>query len=392
MGKEILSFLKQGIEDLESKGLYKNIQTIESQQGAWIKIKGEEVLNFCSNNYLGFAADPRVKEATKKAIDSYGVGPGAVRTIAGTMTIHEELEEELARFKGAEAVLVLQSGYKANIATIPALVGKDDVIISDELNHASIIDGARLSRAKVKVYAHNDVESLERILQEVDAPRKLVITDGVFSMDGDLAPLKEVAELAEKYGAISYVDDAHGEGVLGRSGRGIVDHFDLHGQVDVEVGTFSKAFGVMGGCVAGSKELINYLKQVARPFTFSSALTVPDTAATLAAVRILSESGELVEKLWANGDYFKKGLKEAGFDIGKTETPIVPIMVGDAQKSADFSKKLLEEKIFVQSIGFPLVAIGKARLRVMISATHSREDLDFALEKITKVGKELELI
>ncbi len=392
MNKNVLSYLREGIDELKKEGLYKDIQTLESEQGAWIEIKGQKVLNFCSNNYLGFAADERIKKAAREAIERYGVGPGAVRTIAGTMRIHEELEEKLADFKGAEAVLVLQSGYNANIATIPALVGKNDTIISDELNHASIIDGARLSRAKIKVYPHNDVDALEEILKEDEAPRKLIITDGVFSMDGDIAPLPEITALAEKYGAISYVDDAHGEGVLGRSGRGIVDHFDLHGRVDVEVGTFSKALGVMGGCVAGSALLIEYLKQKSRPFTFSSALTVPDTAATLAAVEILSQSGELVEKLWENGRYFKAGLVEQGFDTGKTQTPIVPVMIGDAQKSADFSKMLLSEKIFAQSIGFPLVAIGKARIRVMISATHSREDLDFALAAFKKVGRSLGII
>lgn len=392
MNKNVLSYLREGIDELKKEGLYKDIQTLESEQGAWIEIKGQKVLNFCSNNYLGFAADERIKKAAREAIERYGVGPGAVRTIAGTMRIHEELEEKLADFKGAEAVLVLQSGYNANIATIPALVGKNDTIISDELNHASIIDGARLSRAKIKVYPHNDVNALEEILKEDEAPRKLIITDGVFSMDGDIAPLPEITALAEKYGAISYVDDAHGEGVLGRSGRGIVDHFDLHGRVDVEVGTFSKALGVMGGCVAGSALLIEYLKQKSRPFTFSSALTVPDTAATLAAVEILSQSGELVEKLWENGRYFKAGLVEQGFDTGKTQTPIVPVMIGDAQKSADFSKMLLSEKIFAQSIGFPLVAIGKARIRVMISATHSREDLDFALAAFNKVGRSLGII
>ncbi len=392
MNKNVLSYLREGIDELKKEGLYKDIQTLESEQGAWIQIKGQKVLNFCSNNYLGFAADERIKKAAREAIERYGVGPGAVRTIAGTMRIHEELEEKLADFKGAEAVLVLQSGYNANIATIPALVGKNDTIISDELNHASIIDGARLSRAKIKVYPHNDVDALEEILKEDEAPRKLIITDGVFSMDGDIAPLPEITALAEKYGAISYVDDAHGEGVLGRSGRGIVDHFDLHGRVDVEVGTFSKALGVMGGCVAGSALLIEYLKQKSRPFTFSSALTVPDTAATLAAVEILSQSGELVEKLWENGRYFKEGLVKQGFDTGKTQTPIVPVMVGDAQKSADFSKMLLAEKIFAQSIGFPLVAIGKARIRVMISATHSREDLDFALAAFNKAGRSLGII
>ncbi len=387
-----MDFIDRDLQELKDEGLYKNIQTLEGAQGAWVQIKGEKVLNFCSNNYLGFAADPRIKEAAKKAIDKYGVGPGAVRTIAGTMTIHKELERELAEFKGVEATLVLQSGFSANLAAIPALADKGDTIISDELNHASIIDGSRLSRAAKKVYPHNDMDGLEKVLKETPEGKKLIICDGVFSMDGDIAPLPEIVELAEKYGAMTYVDDAHGEGVVGRAGRGIVDHFNLHGRVDVEVGTFSKALGVMGGVIAGSKNLIEYLIQKARPFTFSSALTVPDTAATLEAVRILSESGELVEKLWENARYFQKGIKEIGLNTGLTETPITPVMIGEAHQAADFSRRLLEEKIFAQAIGFPLVARGKARIRVMISATHSKDDLDFALEKFKKIGKELNLV
>ncbi len=387
-----MDFIGQELQKLKEEGLYKEIKTLESSQGAWVQIKGEKVLNFCSNNYLGFAAHDRIKEAAKKAIDRYGVGPGAVRPIAGTMTIHEELEKELAEFKGAEATLVLQSGFCANLAAIPALAEKGDTIISDELNHASIIDGSRLSRANKKVYPHNDMEGLEKVLQETPEGKKLIITDGVFSMDGDIAPLPEIVELAEKYGAMTFVDDAHGEGVVGRSGRGIVDHFDLHGRVDVEVGTFSKALGVMGGVIAGSRELIEYIIQKGRPFTFSSALTVPDTAATLEAVRILSESDELVEKLWDNARYFQKGIKEIGLDTGVTETPITPVMIGEAHQAAEFSKRLLEEKIFAQSIGFPLVPRGKARIRVMISATHSKSDLDFALEKFKKIGRELKLV
>ncbi len=387
-----MDFIDRDLQELKDEGLYKDIKTLEGAQGAWVQIKGEKVLNFCSNNYLGFAADPRIKEATKKAIEKYGVGPGAVRTIAGTMTIHKELEEELAKFKGVEATLVLQSGFMANLAAIPALADKGDTIISDELNHASIIDGSRLSRANKKVYPHNDMEGLEKVLKETPEGKKLIITDGVFSMDGDIAPLPEIVELAEKYGAMTFVDDAHGEGVVGRDGRGIVDHFNLHGRVDVEVGTFSKALGVMGGVIAGSQKLIEYLVQKARPFTFSSALTVPDTAATLEAVRVLSESGKLVEKLWDNARYFQEGIKEIGLDTGVTETPITPVIIGEAHQAAEFSKKLLEEKIFAQAIGFPLVPRGKARIRVMISATHSKSDLDFALDKFGKIGKELKLV
>ncbi len=392
MNGEKMKFIDRELQQLKDEGLYKDIKTLEGAQGAWVQIKGEKVLNFCSNNYLGFAADPRIREAAKQAINDFGVGPGAVRPIAGTMTIHNQLEKELAEFKGVEATLVLQSGFSANLAAIPALADKGDTIISDELNHASIIDGSRLSRADKKIYPHNDMQGLEKVLQETPEGKKLIITDGVFSMDGDIALLPEIVELAEKYGAMTFVDDAHGEGVVGRAGRGIVDHFNLHGRVDVEVGTFSKALGVMGGVIAGSKKLIEYLVQKARPFTFSSALTVPDTAATLEAVRILSESGELVEKLWDNARYFQEGIREIGLDTGMTETPITPVMIGEAHQASQFSKRLLEEKIFAQAIGFPLVARGKARIRVMISATHSRSDLDFALEKFQKIGKEQQLI
>lgn len=392
METKTLNFIQPELQELKDKGLYKNIRTIESAQGAWVEIDGRKVLNFCSNNYLGFAAHERIRNAAKAAIDRYGVGPGAVRTIAGTMTLHEELERELAEFKGVEACLTVQSGFSANLCAIPALVGKGDTIVSDELNHASIIDGARLSRAKIKVYPHNDMEGLEKVLQEDLEGRVLVISDGVFSMDGDIAPLPGIVKLAKKYGAMTYVDDAHGEGVLGRAGRGIVDHFGLHGQVDVEVGTFSKALGVMGGCIAGSAEIVEYIKQKARPFTFSSALTVPDTAATLEAVRILNQSGELVERLWENARIFKAGLQELGFNTGVTETPITPVMIGDARDSSDFSRHLFEEGIFATTIGFPLVAHGKARIRVMLSAAHSREDLDFALKIFGKVGREMQLI
>jgi glycine C-acetyltransferase len=387
-----LHFIEPELNELKEKGLYKNIRTIQSPQGAWVEIEGRKVLNFCSNNYLGFAADERIKEAAKAAIDKYGVGPGAVRTIAGTMTIHEELERELADFKGVEACLTVQSGFNANLCAIPALVGKGDTIVSDELNHASIIDASRLSRAKIAVYPHNDMEALESVLKSDLQGRVLIVTDGVFSMDGDIAPLPDIVKLAEKYGAMTMVDDAHGEGVLGRSGRGIVDHFGLHGKVDVEVGTFSKALGVMGGCIAGSAAIIEYIRQKARPFTFSSALTVPDTAATLAAVRVLQQSGELVERLWDNAKIFRVGLQQLGFDTGVTETPITPVMIGDARSSSEFSKRLFAEGIFATSIGFPLVAEGKARIRVMLSAAHSREDLDFALSVFGKVGKDMKLI
>ena len=389
MGK--LDFLVDEVEALKREGLYTTIRTIGSPQGAWIVVDGKKVLNMCANNYLGFANHPKLKEAAKKAIDDFGVGPAAVRTIAGTMSLHLELEEKLAKFKGAEATISFQSGFNANLATIPAIVGKEDAIFSDELNHASIIDGCRLSRATIIRYAHRDPDDLEKKLREEGGKyrRKLVVTDGVFSMDGDIAPLPEIAEISEKYDALLMVDDAHGEGVLGKGGRGIVDHFGLHGRVHIEIGTLSKAFGVMGGYVAGSKALIEFLKQKGRPFLFSSAVTPADVAACIAAVDILMESDELVRKLWDNASYFKKGMVERGFDIGHSETPITPVMLGEAPLAQEFSRRLFEEGIFAQAIGYPTVPRGKARIRVMISATHSREDLDFALDKFEKIGKEL---
>ncbi len=389
-----LDFIQEDLEALKKEGLYINIRVIGSPQDAWTVVNGKKVLNMCSNNYLGFANHPKLKEAAKKAIEDYGVGPAAVRTIAGTMTLHLELEKKLAAFKGREAVISFQSGFNANLATIPALVGREDVIFSDELNHASIIDGCRLSRAKIVRYAHADPEDLaEKMEQEAKNYRRaLVVTDGVFSMDGDIAPLPEIVEVAKKYDAIVMVDDAHGEGVLGRDGRGIVDHFGLHEDVDIEVGTLSKAFGVVGGYVAGNAEIVEYLRQKARPFLFSSAVTPPDVAACIAAVDILTESGELVEKLWENTRYFKEGMKSLGFDIGQSVTPITPVMLGEATLAQEFSKLLFDEGVFAQAIGYPTVPRGKARIRVMLSAVHSKEDLDFALDKFAKIGRELGVI
>ena len=387
-------FVKE-MEELKEQGLYIYIRTLEGPQGSWLTIGGKKVLNMCSNNYLGFANEPRLKEAAKRAIDKWGVGPGAVRTIAGTLKIHEELEKALAEFKKVEAVLFLQTGFIANQAVIPAIVEAGDAILSDELNHASIIDGVRLSKAERYIWKHRDVKDLEEKLKEATekgARRKLIITDGVFSMDGDLAPLPEIVELAEKYDAMVMVDGAHGEGVLGEAGRGIVDHFGLHGRVDIEIGTLSKAFGVVGGYVAGKKELIDYLKQKARPFLFSTPLSPADTAASLEAVKILMESGDRVKKLWDNARYFKENMKKLGFDLGVSETPITPVMLYDAKVATEFSKKLLEEGVFAQAIGYPTVPKGKARIRVMISAVHTKEDLDFAIEKFEKVGKELNVI
>ncbi len=386
-----LSWIDDELAALKEAGLYTYIRTIESPQGAWLTVDGKRVLNFCSNNYLGLANHPRLVEAARKAMEQYGVGPGAVRTIAGTMTLHVELERRLAKFKGVEAAITFQSGFAANLATIPAIVGREDVIFSDQLNHASIIDGCRLSRATIVAYPHNDVDALEDLIKEHGPKyrRKLIVTDGVFSMDGDIAPLPRLAELAKRYGCILMVDDAHGEGVLGRGGRGIVDHFDLHGVVDIEVGTMSKAFGVMGGVVAGSRRLVEWLRQRGRPFLFSSAMTVPDVAACLAAIDLLEESTELVDRLWDNARYFKAKMQELGFDTGQSETPITPIMLGEAPLAQEFSRRLFEEGVFAMAIGYPTVPKGAARIRVMPSAAHTREDLDFAIRAFEKVGREL---
>lgn len=388
-----LAWIEEEIEKLKEAGLYKHIRTIQSPVGAEIVVDGAKVLNFCSNNYLGFANHPKLKKAAKEAIDKYGVGPAAVRTIAGTMDLHLKLEKMLAEFKKAEDVISFQSGLVANISTIPALVGETDVIFSDELNHASIIDGCRLSKATVVRFKHADTEDLEKVIKEnLNYPKKLIITDGVFSMDGDIAPLDKIVEVAEKYDCITMVDDAHGEGVLGEAGRGIVDHYKLHGRVDVEVGTLSKAFGVVGGFVAGKKVIVDWLRQKARPFLFSSAATPADVAASIEAVKILSNSGSLVEKLWDNAKYFKTGLTKAGFDIGQSTTPITPIMLGDAKLAVEFSKKLFEKGIFAVAIGYPTVPMGKARIRVMISAAHTKEHLDKAIKIFSEVGKEMKVI
>lgn len=387
------SVLKKELEDLKEKGLYTHIRTLESPQGAWLKISGKKVLNLCSNNYLGLADDERLKKSAIEAVEKWGVGPGAVRTIAGTLSLHEEAERELAQFKGAESAMLIQSGFNANQAVIPPIVGKEDLIFSDELNHASIIDGCRLSGAKIIRWNHLDVKDLEEKLKtHTDARRRLIVSDGVFSMDGDVAPLDDIVKIGEKYNALVMVDDAHGEGVLGPSGRGIVAHFGLEGKVDIDIGTMSKAFGVVGGYVAGNATLIEYLKQKARPFLFSSAPTPADVGAVLAAVRVLQSSDELVKKLWNNANYFKKEMQSLGFDVGHSQTPITPVMLYDAKVSSEFSRKLFEEGIFAQSIGYPTVPKGKARIRVMISAVHTKEDLDFALERFERVGKELNLI
>lgn len=386
-----LAWIDEELENLRQTGFYNNIRTMDSPQGASVVVDGKQVLNFCANNYLGLANHPRLIEAAINAMRVYGVGPGAVRSIAGTMTLHVQLEKRMAAFKRVESAITFQSGFVANGATIPALVGKEDVIFSDELNHASIIDGSRLSGAKIIRYAHCDPADLERVVKEAAGTyrRALVVSDGVFSMDGDYAPLDKLVEVAQKFGLMTMVDDAHGEGVLGEGGRGIVDHFHLHGQVDVEVGTFSKAFGVVGGVVAGKAKIIEWLRQRGRPFLFSSAVTVPDVAACLAAVDLLEESTELVDRLWSNARFFQGEMKKLGFDTGVTQTPITPVMLGDVQLARQFSKELFDEGVFAGSLGFPTVPKGKARIRVMISAAHSHDDLEKALNAFDKVGKKL---
>lgn len=387
------AWLQQEIDNLKSAGLYNHIRTLDSPMDAWVTIDGRRLLNFCANNYLGLANHPRITQAARDGIENYGVGPGAVRSIAGTTALHVQLEQRLAEFKNAEACITFQSGFTANLATIPALVGPGDLIFSDELNHASIIDGCRLSRAEVVRYAHNDVADLRRVIAErTDYKRRLIITDGVFSMDGDIAPLDKIAEVAEEHGIMLMVDDAHGEGVLGRGGRGIVDHFGLHGRVDVEVGTLSKAFGVVGGLVAGKAIIIEWLRQRGRPFLFSSAMTAPDTAACIEAVAILGESTELIDRLWANAELFRKEMQAMGFNTGFSQTPIVPVMLGEASLAQQFSRRLFEEGVFAMAIGFPTVARGKARIRVMNSAAHNLADIEIALETFSRVGRELGVI
>ncbi|NPV87506.1 MAG: glycine C-acetyltransferase [Anaerolineae bacterium] len=389
-----LDWIQEEINLLKESGLYNRIRTISSAQGPWLVVDGRRVLNFCSNNYLGLANHPEMVQRAKTYLEQYGVGPAAVRSIAGTLDLHLELEKRVAAFKGVEAAITFQSGYCANLATIPALVGKEDVIFSDELNHASIIDGSRLSGATIVRFAHADALDLARVIEENKPKyrRMLCITDGVFSMDGDLAPLDKIYEVTSANDVMLMVDDAHGEGVVGRGGRGIVDHYHLHGKVDIEIGTFSKAFGVVGGVAAGNALLVEWLRQRARAFLFSSAVTAADVAATIAAVDLLERSTELVDRLWENARYFKAEMKGLGFDTGLSQTPITPIMLGEAPLAQQFSRELFEEGVFAMAIGFPTVPRGKARIRVMVSAAHTRDDLDQGLEKFAKVGKKLGVV
>jgi len=391
MAEDKLAFIRAEMDQLRESGLSINIRTMGSPADAWMIVDGRRVLNFCTNNYLGLANHPRLKEAARDAVEQWGVGPAAVRTIAGTQELHLELERRLAAFKKVEDTLYVQSGFCANQAAIPPLVGKEDVIFSDRLNHASIIDGARLSGAKVVVYDHCNPSDLEvKIREHLPAGRRgLLVTDGVFSMDGDIAPLDRLTEVAGQFGVLTMVDDAHGEGVLGSGGRGIVDHFGLHGVFDIEIGTLSKAFGVVGGVIAGRKLIIDYIRQKARPLLFSSAVTPADTAACLAAVGLLEESEDRVHRLWDNAGYFRSEMQRLGFDTGRSQTPIVPIMLGDATLAKEFSSELFETGVFAMAIGFPTVPQGMARLRVMNTAAHSRDDLNVGLEAFEKVGRKL---
>jgi glycine C-acetyltransferase len=380
---------------LKEEGRYIPIRTLQSPQGAWVIIAGKKFLNLCSNNYLGYANHPEVKRAAIEAIEKYGVGAGAVRSIAGTSELHAELEEEIAAFKHMEAALVYQGGLLANSGTIPVLAGKEDVVFSEELNHASIIDGVRLSSARRIVFKHMDMEDLRHQMKEHrrEGRRSLVITDGVFSMDGEIAPLDEIVEIAEDSDSMTYVDDAHGEGVLGDHGRGIVDHFGLAGRVDVEMGTFSKALGSVGGFVAGSSELIELLRQRSRPFLFSSALNPGDAAAVLASIRLMKSDDSSLMRLRANAELLKSGLKAAGFDTGRSRTPITPVILHDEKKTLEFSRRLYEEEsVFASPIVYPTVAQGTARIRLMPSAVHSREDIRIAIDAFQHVGKKLNMV
>jgi glycine C-acetyltransferase len=391
-----LGFLRKEIESLKDQGLYNTIRRIDGPQGPWLEIDGRQVLNFCSNNYLGLANDPRLVAAAKAALDRHGIGPGAVRSIAGTMAIHTELESRLAAFKGVEAAISLQSGFVANLGTISALVGEGDAVVSDALNHASIVDGVRLCKASRYVYQHADADDLERTLSQArddGAGRILVISDGVFSMDGDIAPLDRIVATADRHDAIVMVDDAHGEGVLGKGGRGIVDHFGLHGRVEVEMGTMSKAFGVMGGYIAGPAVLVDWLRQRARPFLFSSAVTPPDAAACIAAIDVMEESTELLDRLWTSSGRFRSAMTSLGLDTGHTATPITPVILGDEALAQQFSRRLFDdESVFAQAIAYPTVPRGTARIRVMVSAAHSEEDLDRCVAAFESVGRALGVV
>jgi glycine C-acetyltransferase len=394
-----LAFLTEQINELKRKGTHFKLRVLEDEQEPLCTFDGKQVINLASNNYLGLCTHPKLREAALEATRRFGVGSGAVRTIAGTMKIHMQLEEKIARFKNVEACVVFQSGFTANAGTVSAILGKDDFIISDELNHASIIDGARLSRAKILVFRHKDVAHAEEQLASVknQPGHKILITDGVFSMDGDIGPLPALCDLAEKYGAIMMVDDAHASGVLGRNGRGTIDHFNVHGRVDVQVGTLSKAIGALGGYVCGSRDLIDFLYHRARPFLFSTSHPPSVAATCIAAFEVLEQEPERIEKLWENTRYFKKELGSLGFNIGgqttpASETPITPIIVGDGARAMEFSRELFKEGVMATGIAFPTVPEGKARIRTIMTATHTRAQLDQALDTLKRVGKKLGIV
>jgi glycine C-acetyltransferase len=388
-----LGYLGEEIDSLKQQNLFRRLRVLDAEQKARTTVDGKHVVNLSSNNYLGLTTHPRLRAQALLALERLGVGSGSVRTIAGTLAIHLELERRLAEFKKVEAVVVFQSGFTANAGTVSAILTKDDVVISDELNHASIIDGCRLSRATIKVFPHKDVEGARRIALSLPAgQRKLLITDGVFSMDGDLGNLPALCEVAEETGCIMMVDDAHASGVFGVNGRGTVDHFNVHGRVDVQVGTLSKAFGSLGGYVAGNRNLIEFLYHRARPFLFSTSHPPAVAAACIAALDVLVEEPQIIERLWENTRFFKEGLVRLGFDTGLSESPITPVMAGEDQRAMKLSDRLFDEGVFAQGIAFPTVARGKARVRTIVTATHTREDLEFALDKFAKVGRELGMI
>jgi glycine C-acetyltransferase len=393
MRADPLKYLSDELEILKQQGLYRELRVLEGEQLPHATFDHKSVVNLSSNNYLGLTTHPKLRQAAIDAVRKYGAGSGSVRTIAGTMELHMELERRLAAFKNVEAVVVFQSGFAANAGTVSAILTKEDAIISDELNHASIIDGARLSRATIKVFPHKDVDAARKILKELPTgQRKLLITDGVFSMDGDLGPLPDLCAVAEEFGAIMMVDDAHASGVFGREGRGTVDHFNCHGRVDIQVGTLSKAIGALGGYVAGTKAFIQFLYHRARPFLFSTSHPPAVAAACLAAVDVLETEPQWMEKLWDNTRFFKAGLQRLGFNTGWSESPITPIIIGEAAQAMEMSDKLFERGVFAQGIGFPTVPRGQARLRTIVEATHSREDLQYALDMFEKVGRELGVV
>ena len=393
MRRDPLAYLGEELENLKKQNLYRRLRILEGEQKAHTTFDHRSVVNLSSNNYLGLTTHPRLRTRALEALQAFGVGSGSVRTIAGTMAIHMELERRLAEFKNVEAVVVFQSGFTANAGTVSAILTKEDIVISDELNHASIIDGCRLSRATIKVFPHKDVDAARRIIKDLPATgRRLLITDGVFSMDGDLGPLPALCDLAEDTGCIMMVDDAHASGVFGKNGRGTIDHFGVHGRVDVQVGTLSKAIGALGGYVAGTRSLVEFLYQRARPFLFSTSHPPAVAAACIAALDVLLEEPEIMEHLWDNTRFFKEGLARLGFDTGISESPITPVIAGDSAKANTLSDRLFDEGVFAQAIGYPTVPRDKARVRTIVTATHTREDLQYALGAFEKVGRQIGLI